>query len=410
MNILFIHGNYPGQFRSLAAELAARGARVVFLAHPDTGEGWQLPGVQVRRFEPHRAVRETNHPYLHATERAILEGQAVWRSVRQLLDEGFWPDRVLFHAGLGYGLFLRSLLPNVALVGLFEWFFRAETASCLLGEWNQDNQLALVVNNQPVLSELLDCDAAVTATDWQRQQFPPLLAQKLRVIHEGIDTNFFQPADPPLGALFLQGDQEKVQLSADDLVLTYATRGMEPLRGFPEFLRSLPALLSEFKHLQVVIAGSDRVAYSYAAPSHGGSWKQHLLAELGAFPGRERVHFTGSLVYGEYLKLLQRSDLHCYFSRPYVPSWSVLEALACGCRLVINRGGTTALAAGGAVAQLELEASDGLAPQLAPLLAQIEAEGLSRAGRTSALPPQFELSSCLLQWLALLRDLGEQHP
>ena len=51
---------------------------------------------------------------------------------------------------------------------------------------------------------------------------------------------------------------------------------MEPLRGFPEFMRMLPALMQRFPDLQVVVAGNDRVAYSYQAPSQGGSWKQHL--------------------------------------------------------------------------------------------------------------------------------------
>lgn len=406
MNILFIHGNYPGQFRALVAEMAARGARVVFLAHPNTGAGWDLPGVEVRRFAPHRPVREGGHPYVRPVEQAVLEGQAAWRAVQALLAEGFVPNRVLFHGGLGYGLFLRSLLPDVPLLGLFEWFFRPHTSRALVAQWSEDLRLALEIHNQPILSEMLACDATVTATEWQRQQFPPLLAQQLRVIHEGISTTLFRPAEQPLGDLRLQGNQGVVELAEHDFVLTYATRGMEPLRGFPEFVRALPALLARFPKLQVVIAGDDRVAYSYPAPINNGSWKQYLLSELGEFLGCERLHFPGSLVYGEYVQLLQRSDLHCYLSRPYVPSWSVLEALACGCRLVINRDPTTELAAAGAFAQLELDAPEGLAPQLEPLLARIETEGLSRVGRTSALPAHFELSHCLPQWLALLRELG----
>ena len=60
-------------------------------------------------------------------------------------------------------------------------------------------------------------------------------------------------------------------LKPGERILSYATRGMEPLRGFPEFMRMLPARMERFDDLQVVIAGRDRVAYSYQAPSHGGS-------------------------------------------------------------------------------------------------------------------------------------------
>ena len=107
-------------------------------------------------------------------------------------------------------------------------------------------------------------------------------------------------------------------LRAKQKVLSYATRGMEPLRGFPEFMRALPPLLANNPSLQVVIAGADRRAYSYDAPSHNGSWREHLLSELGNFEGIERIMFTGLLTYADYRLLLWRTDLHCYFTRPYV--------------------------------------------------------------------------------------------
>jgi len=39
---------------------------------------------------------------------------------------------------------------------------------------------------------------------------------------------------------------ETVRLKAGGRVLSYATRGMEPLRGFPEFLRALPHAAGDF--------------------------------------------------------------------------------------------------------------------------------------------------------------------
>jgi glycosyltransferase involved in cell wall biosynthesis len=49
-----------------------------------------------------------------------------------------------------------------------------------------------------------------------------------------------------------------------------------------------------------------------------------------------RVHFVGSLPYGKYLKLLQASDVHVYLTRPFVLSWSMLEAMSCGCVVVAS--------------------------------------------------------------------------
>ena len=126
---------------------------------------------------------------------------------------------------------------------------------------------------------------------------------------------------------------ENIKIKSNEILLSYATRGMETLRGFPEFLRTAAHALSEIPTLQVVIAGRDRCAYSYGAPSHDGSWKKRILEEIGDFIGKERLHFTGLMPYIHYRKLLQRSNLHCYFTRPYVTSWSLFEAAACGARL-----------------------------------------------------------------------------
>ena len=37
-----------------------------------------------------------------------------------------------------------------------------------------------------------------------------------------------------------------------------------------------------------------------------------------------------------YRWLLRRSTLHTYFTRPYVLSWSLLHAMACGCAIVAS--------------------------------------------------------------------------
>ena len=119
------------------------------------------------------------------------------------------------------------------------------------------------------------------------------------------------------------------------------TRGMEPIRGFPEFMRTVPKILGEDKNIRVIIAGRDRAAYSYQAPAEGGSWKQFMISELGNFEGKEREHFTGLLNYNDYRLMLQRTDLHCYWTRPYVTSWSMFEAAACNSPLMVNKSGAT---------------------------------------------------------------------
>ena len=118
-----------------------------------------------------------------------------------------------------------------------------------------------------------------------------------------------------------------------DELITYMTRGMEPYRGFPQFLRAAALVLQERPKARVVIAGDDRVAYGLPLPS-GDSWKQRLLAELGTSLDLSRVHFVGTLLYRDYLRVLQASTVHAYLTVPFVLSWSLLEAMATGCVIV----------------------------------------------------------------------------
>ena len=111
---------------------------------------------------------------------------------------------------------------------------------------------------------------------------------------------------------------------------------MEPLRGFPEFMRAAAVAQQHFPELQVVVFGNDRSAYSYESPHPSGSWKDYMLEELNDELDLNRLHFTGLLNYGDLVQLFCRSDLHCYFTRPYVVSWGVYQAAACGARLLVN--------------------------------------------------------------------------
>ena len=67
-----------------------------------------------------------------------------------------------------------------------------------------------------------------------------------------------------------------------------------------------------------------------------------MLSELEGKLDMQRILFPGLLDYDDYRNLLWRTDLHCYFTRPYVTSWSLFEAAACGTKLATNRNGATA--------------------------------------------------------------------
>jgi glycosyltransferase involved in cell wall biosynthesis len=57
-----------------------------------------------------------------------------------------------------------------------------------------------------------------------------------------------------------------------------------------------------------------------------------MLKEVKLDPAR--THFVGKLPRAQYLRVLHTSAVHCYFTYPFVLSWSLLEAMACGALIV----------------------------------------------------------------------------
>jgi glycosyltransferase involved in cell wall biosynthesis len=326
MRILFLHPNFPAQYRHMATALAGvRGNQVVFGTARAEGE---LPHVLKAVFKPHRAPRHDTHPYIRPVETAVLNGQGVFRLAQALKARGFVPDVICAHSGWGVSLYAKDAFPAARLLSYFEWYYHASgsDADFLPGETtSDDDKLRIRTKNAPVLLDLAQCDRGLCPTGWQRQQFPEVFRERLSVLHDGIDTGFFAPK--PGARLKLAG----LDLAQVAELVTYVARGMEPYRGFPQFMAALAELQRRRPQLHGVIVGEDRVVYGRPLPD-GRSFKQQALAEHRLDPAR--THFTGPLPYGQYLQVIRASAAHVYLTVPFVLSWSMLEAMAAGCLIV----------------------------------------------------------------------------
>jgi glycosyltransferase involved in cell wall biosynthesis len=98
------------------------------------------------------------------------------------------------------------------------------------------------------------------------------------------------------------------------------------MRALPEILRCRPGAVA-------VIVGGDEVSYG-ALPPAGKTWKQIYLDEVKDRLDMKRVFFTGRISYADYLRVLQVSACHVYFTYPFVLGWSCIEALSAGCVVV----------------------------------------------------------------------------
>lgn len=280
----------------------------------------------------HRDVGIDTHHYIRRFEDAILQGQAVCRELIKLKEQGFEPDLIYGHSGGGMTTFVKDIFPQSKLICLFEWFYHAHGSDVDFDPAYPvtiDDELRLRIQNASILLDLNSCDWGVSPTYWQYRQFPLEYQPQISVVHDGIDTDFIKPAPTTKLVLTKIG----LDLSGSQEIVTYVARGMEPYRGFPQFIEAVRLITEERPGCHVVIVGADRVAYGRSLPK-GKSYKQIMLEKVPL--DMSRVHFTGLLPSSDYLKVLQSSSAHVYLTYPFVLSWSMLEAMAAGCVVIAS--------------------------------------------------------------------------
>ena len=345
MNILFIHGNYPAQFRHLASDLGGQKCHDVrFLTARKDTDSFPIDGVTIERYEDiSENASDLNTKAQTIINQQVRRGESVQVKIAELVSQGFVPKLIIFHGGNGLSLFLKQLLPNTVTIGYFEWYFTKRCAHLILNRDDVFSYNLIHSRNLCTENEILNCDAGIIPTEWQSTQFPNSLRKHLNIIFDGVDLQFFKPAERDIfnEQITIEGEDNKLKIYKDDLVLTYATRGMEPLRGFPQFMRALPVLLNKFENLKVLIGGRDRSAYGPSCPKYNGSWKEMMLSELPKLRNHPRIKYIGLMNYENYRLMLQRTNLHVYLTQPYVTSWSLFEAAACGTPLIRNESAAT---------------------------------------------------------------------
>ena len=293
----------------------------------------EWPNVQSLSYPAPPKPSEEVHPWARNFEQATRRGDAVIRALAEHKKAGLEPDVILSHPGWGDAFFVRDYFPGAKVIGYFEYYYQARGADVGFDpEFPSalNDIFRLHAQNATQLLALQSCDHGICPTEWQRSVFPSEYSDKLAVHHEGIDTDV---AKPDAAAMFSLPDGR--QLTRENEVLTYVSRGLEPYRGFHIFMRALPRILRERPECQVLIIGEDKTTYG-RAPRDGGTWKAWMQRELGTSLDWSRVHFTGRLAYPDFLSALQISSAHVYLTYPFVLSWSMLEAMSCGCAIVAS--------------------------------------------------------------------------
>ena len=334
--ILFIHQNFPGQFRHLAPALAAEGHEVVALGMAEQAE--RLPGV---RYFAHQvrvpADARQQAPQLKDLYGKVLRGESAAAALHRMKTEGFTPDIVFAHPGWGEAFYVKDVFPQARLLIYAEYYYGSEGGDSHFDpEFSRGPDLAslqrLRLRNTHLLHAMAAADAGLSPTQFQASRHPAWFRERISVVHDGIDTDRFKPDANARVSLTGAG----ITLRPGDEVVTFVSRQLEPYRGYHIFMRALPALQRLRPNARVILVGGDGVSYGATAPE-GKTWKGIFRDEVMPRLDMSRVHFVGRLPHGLLTQLMQVSAVYTYLTYPFVLSWSLMEAMSAGCLIVGSR-------------------------------------------------------------------------
>ena len=341
MNILFIHQNFPGQFKFLAPALVEQGHNVQAMTMQklatDAPGSATAQGVTLIPYEPSMGSTANIHPWVVDFESKIIRAEGCFRAALKLKAQGFTPDVIIAHSGWGESLFLKEVWPDAKLGIYCEFFYHPQGADVGFdAEFRGSDEGDVCKLRLKNLNNLLHfevADAGISPTHWQASTFPESFRSRIAVVHDGIDTHVVAPNRK--ASLTLNGN---IVLTPQDEVITFVNRNLEPYRGYHIFMRALPEILKHRPRARVLIVGGDAVSYG-AQPPKGATWKSIFASEARpqiSDADWSRVHFLGTIPYNQFITMLQLSTLHVYLTYPFVLSWSLLEAMSVGCAIVAS--------------------------------------------------------------------------
>ena len=403
MIVLFIHQNFPAQYRHIVRHLANNpGNQIHFITQKNDNA---MAGVEKITYALPPTPPLNCHPFTIDFDLAVRNGMAVVEACRWLLARGVTPDIICGHSGWGELMFVKDVFPETPILSYFEFYYHLQHVDVGFDpEFPSapEDAFRLRTRNAVGLLSFDAVDWGHSPTAWQRGVHPPELRSRISVLHEGVDTGLIRP-DPEA---WLHLKRDGARITAGDEVVTYVARNLEPYRGFHIFMRAAQEILRRRPRTRILIVGGEGVGYGAPAPA-GRTWREIMLGELG-LAGEGRLHFLGQIPYEAYQKLLQVSAVHVYLTYPFVLSWSFVEAMAAGCAIVgsdtppvmeVLRDGENGLA-------VDFFSPMAIADRVDAILDHPTRRADLRAGARATAVRDFDLTTTVLpRWTALLDDL-----
>ncbi len=328
MHILFVHQNFPAQFGHIAEYLISKhGIRCAFVSEKPAGT---VAGIERIQYETKGGATKKSHFCSRTFENQVWHSHGVYSALAARKD--IQPDLIVGHSGFVSTLFLRELY-DCPVVNYFEFFYHTRNSDIDfrndLPQVQAIDRLRAQTRNAMLLLDLHNCDAGYAPTGWQHAQLPPEYRSKIEVIFDGIDTRLWHPAANP------RREYAGRTIPPGTRVVTYVSRGMESVRGFDIFMKVAKRVCQHREDVLFLVVGEDRVSYGGDRSFTGGKTFKEWVLEQDDYD-LSRIWFLGRLPAKQLAELLTLSDLHIYLTVPFVLSWSLMNALACGATVLVS--------------------------------------------------------------------------
>ncbi len=322
MHILFVHKNYPAQFGHIARHLIDKhGFRCTFASEKPPAQ-WE--GLERIQYIPKSGATEKTHFCSRSFENQVWHSQALFDLLKSRPD--IQPDLIVGHSGFVSTLYLRELY-DCPVISYFEFFYHTHDSDLDfrsdLPAYGTAELLRARTRNAIFLLDLENCDRGYSPTEFQRSQLPSSYQNKIATIFDGIDTDLWKPLDQP--DRLIAG----WTIPSDKKIVTYVSRGMEAMRGFDIFMKIAKRLCDRRDDVLCIVVGEDRVAYGGDLRFTEGKTFKHWVLSQDNYD-LNRILFLGRIPPDQLAQLFSISDLHFYLTVPFVLSWSLVNALACG--------------------------------------------------------------------------------
>jgi len=321
MHVLFVHQNFPAQFGHVARKLVQDlGWQCTFVTRNPAGSA---DGINLIQYQPNGGATAKTHHCVQSFENAVAHAHGVFDACRQHRE--LRPDLIVGHSGFGSTLFLRELY-DCPVINYFEYFYRPHHSDMDFRPEFPSTELDVLrsyCRNAMILLDLQYCDAGYSPTCWQKSLLPGQYANKVRVIFDGVDTDVWRRYED------LPRQIGPQRIDASTRIVTYVARGFEAMRGFDIFMRVAKRIYQQMSDVLFVVVGSDQIYYGDDLKHTGTKTFREWVLKQDEY-NLSKFVFAGMLQPAQLAQLLSLSDLHLYWTVPFVLSWSMVDALACG--------------------------------------------------------------------------------